>query len=159
MRTSYSTTQEHEKATMSTGVSVNDNFYKAYSHHIAAMQIIAECAKVYILNNWEKIKDWSDLEVVVEDNNTDEYVEYFKYTGTRKDRAEANTKGSEFWNKRLLKLDEADKKRHNPAITVTDVVLDPSDGDFSITINGRAHNWISDETVIIISDYIEKKIK
>ena len=39
------------------------------------------------------------------------------------------------------------------------MVLDPTDGDFSITINGKEHWWIQDEAVIIIADYIEKKLK
>jgi D-tyrosyl-tRNA(Tyr) deacylase len=39
------------------------------------------------------------------------------------------------------------------------VVLDPTDGDFSVTINGNEHWWIQDEAVIIIADYIEKQLK
>lgn len=56
-------------------------------------------------------------------------------------------------------LDESNKQKHNPIEVVSQVVLDPSDGDFSITINGRDHLWIDDEAVIIIADYIEKKLK
>ena len=46
--------------------------------------------------------------------------------------------------------------RQRPVESVTEPVLDPSDGDFSITINGRDHMWINDEAVVIIADYIEK---
>jgi hypothetical protein len=35
----------------------------------------------------------------------------------------------------------------------------PTDGDFSVTINGNEHWWIQDEAVIIIADYIEKQLK
>ena len=39
------------------------------------------------------------------------------------------------------------------------MVLDPSDGDFSLTINGKEHWWIQDEAVIIIANYIENQLK
>jgi hypothetical protein len=40
------------------------------------------------------------------------------------------------------------------------VILDPTDGDFSVTINGdKNHWWIHDEEVIVIANYIEETIK
>ena len=51
------------------------------------------------------------------------------------------------------------KEKHNPVKSIDRVVLDPSDGDFSLTINGKEHWWIQDEAVIIIADYIENQLK
>jgi hypothetical protein len=45
---------------------------------------------------------------------------------------------------------------HNPIVELNDVVLDPTDGDFSVTINGKEHWWIEDSAIIKIADYIEK---
>ena len=53
---------------------------------------------------------------------------------------------------------ESRKAGHNPIIEVSDVVLDPTDGDFSITINGAEYWWIDQESIIIIASYIEKQI-
>ena len=61
----------------------------------------------------------------------------------------------------LLEQDYVRKKSlHNPIVTIDEVVLDPTDGDFSITVNGgKEHWWIGDEEVILIADYIEEKLK
>ena len=59
----------------------------------------------------------------------------------------------------LIKMEERRARKHNPIISLTDIVLDPSDGDFSLKINGNDHLWIDDESVVIIADYIEKKLK
>lgn len=63
-RPSSQTVEGHEKIFQSSDYSVKDNFYKNYSNHIAAMEIVAGCAKHYILNNWEKISDWTNLNVI-----------------------------------------------------------------------------------------------
>lgn len=166
--------QEDNEATMqSSDYSVKENFYKEYSNHIAAKQIVAECAKIYILNNWEKVKDWSDLEVVMEDANTleghlnkanggnplDDYVEYYKYTGKKLGRKKRLVSpAGDFMKDIFDEMDEKDKLRHNPAVAVRDVVLDTSDGDFSLVVNDRHHMWIRDEAVIIIADYVETQL-
>jgi hypothetical protein len=56
-------------------------------------------------------------------------------------------------------MDQREKEKHNPILEFNEVVLDPTDGDFSITVNGdQAHWWIQDEAVILIADYIEKQL-
>lgn len=168
MRPSSLTEKENEKVMSSTKVSVSKGFYKAYAYHKGAMSIVAECAKIYIKKNWKKVKDWSNLSVVLEDANTlkgflnsanggkplKDYVEYYNYTGPGRGW---NVKSSVI--KRMSKrIDKENKKKHNPIQTISDVVLDPTDGDFSLTINGRNHMWISDSTVIIIADYVEEQL-
>ena len=173
LRPASTTDADNEAVMHSSDYSVSSNFSKEYCNHIAAMQIVAECAKIYVLNNWEKVKDWTDIEVVMEDANTlsshlnkanggnplEDYVEYFKYTGKRlKRKINQNKNGHNFMDDFMNEMDEKDKARHNPATSVSGVVLDTSDGDFSLTINGRQHMWISDSTVIIIADYIENQL-
>lgn len=153
MRPSCGTVEDHEKTFQSTDYSVKNNFYDNYSNHIVAMEIVVGCAKHYILNNYKKITDWSDLNVIVEDNNRKkDYIEYFNYKEPRTRRKITKSNSLE---KILDRIDKEDKTKHNPVITLTDCVLDSSDGDFSLTINGRNHLWISDDTVIIIANYIE----
>lgn len=172
MRPVSMTNEENEEVFQSTAVSIKEGFYDRYRSLKGEMEIVAECAKIYIYNNWEKVKDWSNLEIIMEDANTDvmdkadktdepepyEYVEYFNYTGEKLKRSEGKS-NAKWWNEMLKKRDEDDKARHNPVMSVTDVVLDPSDGDFSLTVNGRVHMWISDATVIILSKFVEEQLK
>lgn len=67
--------------------------------------------------------------------------------------------GSGMISDMLIKSDRKRKRNQNPVLSINSVVLDPTDGDFSITINGNEHWWIQDEAVIIIADYIENQIK
>lgn len=172
MRPCSSNQEDNEAVIQSSDYSVSTDFLKEYRNHKIAMQIVSECAKIYVLNNWEKVTDWSDLEVIMEDANTleghlndhnggkplEDYVEYYNYTGKRLEKKNRLTKSSDFMKEWLGEMDDKDKLRHNPVISVSDVVLDTSDGDFSLKINGRSHMWISDSTVIIIADYIEKEL-
>ncbi len=151
---------DNERIMHGTEVSVTSDFYKSYSHHIGAMQIVAECAKIYITKNWEKVKDWSDLEVVMEDNRNgrkdQDFIEYYNHKETK---LMPRGKRSETLDKMYKRIDEGNRARHNPVKTISGIVLDPSDGDFSLTVNGTTHFWISDSTVIIIAEYIEKQLE
>lgn len=150
-----STTDEDNSAVMhSTDYSVTSKFLQEYNNHIAAMEIVAECAKIYVLNNWEKVTDWSGLDVVIQDGRGGKPVDYFHYV----ERDRTKHKSSETFDAIFDRLDIADKKRHKPITSVTDVVLDPTDGDFSLTINGREHWWIQDDAVIIIAAYVEEQL-
>lgn len=114
------------------------------------IEMVKEAASVYILNNWEKIDDWSDCNVTV--------VSYKKkvtyYNHKDKDRQFADNP----IGRMLKQTHDEQKEMHNPMKTVSKVVLDPTDGDFSMDINDTEHVWIS-EGVIEIADYIENKIK
>lgn len=157
MRPSASTVEGHERIFQSSDYSVKTDFYKNYSNHIAAMQIVAGCAKHYILNNYKKIIDWSNLDVIIEDNSGNP-TEYFNYKERPKRKKVVGKGSSEYMSKTLERFFKEDKEKHNPITSLTDVVLDSTDGDFSLTINGKDHNWISDDSVIIIADYIEKEL-
>ena len=149
----FMTENEFEEAYKSSIFYVDKDFRKEYENHIAGMGHISNIAKSYILNNWKLVKNWSDIEVVVIHGPTGDSVHYYAYKERiqKKDYRNANDI--------FLKFDKARKRNQNPVVTIDEVVLDPTDGDFSITINGHQHWWIQDEAVIIIADYIEKQIK
>lgn len=133
----------------------DNNFMKLYYKYRYAPDEIVNSAIIYILDNYKKITDWSELEFIVYDNKEKEYVEYFnKYLH--------NSKGmiTDYLNKIHDELGYPNKEqRHNPIESITKPVLDPTDGDFSITINDRPIYWLSGDVIIKIADYIENNIK
>ncbi len=144
---------------------VTGEFRQHYEHHMRAMSAVALSAKVYLVKNWEQVKDWSGLHVVIEDG-TGYATEYYN-NGPRQERRQKkmpdrdgqNERESSIMDKALASLDRHMAARHNPVVSVTDVVLDTSDEDFSLTINGTSHWWINDESVVIIAGYAEEQIK
>jgi hypothetical protein len=131
----------------------DSGFLDAYQKYESAKCHTTDCAKIYILKNWKKIQDWTDLHLIVNHGPTGEETEYFKYvpdsrTGTYS-KALADV---------IARMELDDQKRHNPIVSFDEVLLDPTDGDFSITINGKEHWWISNEPIIVLANYIEKNL-
>lgn len=153
-RSSFETTEETKEALQKSTLYVDNNFLEEYNRRIAEMQHIALCAKVYILDNYEKIKNWSKLDVEIRDNtgNITVYYNYIKKEFSKK-------KGRDAFDRIMQEIDTDNEKKHNPIVSLTDVVLDPTDEDFSLTINGKNHLWIDDQSVILIASYIEKELK
>ena len=149
MRPVSTTEKENEEVMESSPYFVKNDFLKNYSLHIGGMQIVAECAKIFVLNNYKKVKNWEDFNVVIEDN-TGISTDYYNYKEFIPNKSVVN---------RFKRTNERNKKRHNPIVTLTDCVLDTTDGDFSLTINGKEHWWISDDSIIIIADYVERQLK
>jgi len=154
MRPCSTSQKDNEKVAHSSDYTVRKNFLQEYQYYIGAMEVVAECAKVFALKNWKKVKDWSGLNVVIEDNSG-KPTEYFNHIP--KDRSKH--KESKTIKKIFDRIEKSDAKKHNPIKSVSGVVLDPSDGDFSLTINGRDHLWISDDSVVVIANYIEEQLK
>ena len=152
-RPSQTTDEGNDEVMHSSDYSVSENFMSEYNNHIAAMQIVAECAKVYILKNWEKVKDWSNLNVVIQDNSG-KPTDYYNYK--KEEFKKENPAQEKFLEEIFEDMELRDAKRHNSIKSVENVVLDTSDGDFSITINGKKHLWISDDSIIVIANYIEE---
>ena len=163
------TEEEFEKGYRNSIFWTDKDFFNEYRKHMAAMSHVAECAKIFILKNWEKVTDWSDLEVIITHGPTGESTDYYnhekhaKRTERRKERQKKTDKSArelpESLRKIYLEMEEKDRARHNPIQSITNVVLDPTDGDFSLTVNGKEHWWIQDEAVIIIANYIENRLK
>jgi len=130
----------------------DSKFMDEYRKHMAGMSHVAECAKIYIYKNWEKVQDWSGLEVIVIHGPSGEATEYYNHEHYLVPK---NSIISDIFEE----MERERKEKHNPVKSIDRVVLDPSDGDFSLTINGKEHWWIQDEAVIIIADYIENQLK
>jgi hypothetical protein len=157
MRPCFMTEEKFEEGYRSSVFWTESNFMDAYRNHIVGMGHVAECAKIYIFKNWKKITDWTDLHLIVSHGPSGKVTEYFNYVPREKKDTPRN--GSKIFEKVFQSMEEDDKKRHNPVITFDDVVLDPTDGDFSVTINGNEHWWIKDEAVIVLANFIEEKLK
>lgn len=171
------TEEEFEAAYKNSVFYVEGDYMNEYRKHIAAMSHIASMAKVYILKNWKSVTDWSDLDVKITHGPTGEVTEYYNHEKALQREAERKKLNEErekeriakglkplkedsYFRKYFKKMLEEDAARHNPILEFTEVVLDPTDGDFSVTINGdKQHWWIHDEEIIIIADYIEQQLK
>ena len=151
----FMTEEEFEKGYRSSEFWTESGFYDAYRKHIVAMEHVSCCAKIFILKNYEKVNDWSGLNVIVIHGPSGEATEYYNHI--HDDNLDIDHALS---MKKLFKeMDKKSKAKHNPVVSLTCVILDPTDDDFSLTINGKEHWWIQDEAVIIIADYIEKQLK
>lgn len=173
-RPGSSTQEGYENIINSSDYSVKSNFMGEYRNHIAGMEIVAESAKIFVLNNYKKVIDWTNLNVIINDNSK-QSTEYFNYEAKvekkerRKEEKIISRSGKLIKHVRTIKspiLDEImdrieaeDKLRHNPIKTLTDVVLDTTDGDFSLVINDKHHLWIDNSSIIIIAEYIENQLK
>jgi hypothetical protein len=154
-----SSLEENEKTWKGSSFYTDKEFMESYRSHLIAMQHIAVCAKIYVEKKWKDVKDWSNLNITIS-YNSDTETEYYNHIPKIRNNSESNkSKHSDAFDKILSRIDKEDALKHNPIVNITDVVLDPTDGDFSLTINGKDHLWIDDESIIIIADYIEGQLK
>ena len=154
-RISSMTLESFEERVASSDYHTTSDFREKYEHHLGVMGVIALSAKLFLVKNWEQVKDWSGLNVLIEDNSGFSTA-YYNHDLRRK---RPEPQDGSITSKLFRRIDEGNAKRHNPITSITRVVLDTSDEDFSLTINGHDHLWISDESVIIIADYAERQIK
>ena len=149
----FLTEEEFENGYKNSEFYVDKNFLSEYRKHMVAMDHIANMAKSYIVNNWKKVEDWSDLDVIIKAGNTGKETHYYKYA----ERDHFNTR-----NVKVAEMLEEWKKEEednqNPIRVFNEVVLDPTDGDFSVKINDIEHWWINDDAIITIADYIELQL-
>lgn len=170
----FMTVEEYEEAYKNSTLYIESGYMGEYRKRLTEMSHIADTAKIYILKNWQKVTDWSDLEVKITHGPTGKTTYYYNHERTIQLRAERKAKAKQKAKERgldkikrstvmddlLARIEEDDREKHNPIVSVNNFVLDPTDGDFSVTINGdQEHWWIGDEEVIIIADYIEGKLK
>jgi len=151
----FMTEEEYENAYKQSLFYVEKDYMEEYRKHMVAMEHVASMAKVFILKNWKKVTDWSGLDVKIKHGPSGKVTEYFNYVPY----VPGDKKHSKTWDEMMIRIDEDNKKKHNPIREFNSVVLDPTDGDFSITVNGdQEHWWIQEEAVIIIADYIENQL-
>ena len=164
-RPCFMTEEDFEDGMKTTEFWTEKEFFDTYRKHMVGMGLVADCAKIYILKNYQEVKSWEDLDVKITHGPTGKVTDYYNHK-KRVERIEErrSSKGARVHKSGILddmikRIDKRNKKRHNPISSLTDVVLDPTDGDFSLTVNGNQHWWISDEEIIVIADYIEKQLK
>lgn len=114
--------------------------YNSLQNQTCALVAIA---KNYIFHNWEKVQDWSDLNILLYNRN----ITYNK-----------NKSKSEWFSKKSYKMLERIGSGVNPIKTL-EIIYDEIDSDMSVTINGKEFWWIPDNNVIDIADYIETYLK
>lgn len=162
----YETVEDFENGWKRSVFYVEKDYMSEYRKHMAAMSHVAQFAKVFILKNWESVKDWSDLDIKIVGGargRDAEPIHYYKYVERPKrenkfSKLASPPKEDSAWSRITRRLDEERKAGENPVVSVSDVVLDPTDGDFSITINGTEYWWLLDEEVIVLADYVEKQL-
>jgi hypothetical protein len=84
MRPCFMTEEQFEEGYQSSVFWTDKDFMNAYRKHIVGMGHIAECAKIFILKNWKKITDWTDLHLVVTHGPSGKVTEYFNYVPIEK---------------------------------------------------------------------------
>ena len=127
-------------------------FRKNYIQFSAEVRRTIEAAKIYILDNYQKIEDYSDLSLILRCANH----EGTKYFGKKRIKRRGKKNGK---NTILSDLIE-DMEREKIEISKFDsAVYDWSDGDFSVVFNGISYNWIDGESIIDIASYIESRLK
>jgi hypothetical protein len=165
---------EYKKHWQSSVFWVEGDYMKEYHKYQEAMHHIAEFAKMYILENYEKVKDWSELDVKLRHGLDGTKVEFYNHYKKPFEAPEPSErmkkfltlvskeeprKKSDTFLKLMDEIEETNKKRHNPIVTFDQAILDTSDGDFSVKINGQDFYWITDRPIIVIADYIEQQLK
>ena len=141
-----------KKGMQSTNYFLKSGFRVKYNEYLFAIDVVSNCAKLYVLNNYKKVSDWSNLNVTITDGDGIE-TEFYNYKlmfNIEKSSVTMKDVYSELENRR--------EKKHNLVEAITNVVLDYSDGDFSLTINGKDYLWIDDSSIIVIADYIEEQL-
>lgn len=144
----------------------NGKFSDEYYYHLNQASAIAQAAKIYILDNYTKVKDWSQLRVSpLHHNKGHVYIRPKDVVKKQKLQKPFKKNGKTYVPARSVSspiikkvLDRFDRESVT-AETLTDCVYDWTDGDFSLTINGVDYLWLHDQSVIEIANYIEQKLK
>lgn len=122
------------------------NFLGAFDNLSLEIRRVVEAAKIYILDNYEKVEDYSDLSLFIRCANHEGTI----YIGKKVDLV-----ASPGLIRRMLKeLRDATIQ----VSTFDKAVYDWTDGDFSIVLNGVDYNWIDSDSIINIANYIEGKL-
>lgn len=114
---------------------------------------LIESAKIYILDNYKRIEDYSELNLMLRCANHERTC-YFGKKSNRKRLKSGKNKGRAF-DRIIKELDD-----HTIEIKTFDqAVYDWTDGDFSVVFNNISYNWIDNNSIIDIASHIEKNIK
>ncbi len=148
-------------------------FGKEYYQRQYEMSRIVEVAKIYILDNYEKIKYWDALHFNLYGYGGKDRIRLHfgmkdiesKMRRKKKPRPKPKEGKRRLRRERFPSFAKAMKKLDDETIQVRSierVVYDWTDGDFSIRVNGTWYNWINHrnpEAIIEIAHYIEENLK
>ena len=73
------TEAEFEEGYKSSQFYVESDYLNEYRKHMVAMDHIANMAKSFIFNNWKRVEDWSDLDVIIRNGNNGVETHYYKH--------------------------------------------------------------------------------
>lgn len=124
------------------------NFQDNNSKIWVAHNSLISAAKIYIVDNYKSIDDYSELDLILTSGATGKRF----YLGPKRNR---NVSRSNELTRILKDLDDQ-------TIVIEkfeEAIYDWTDGDFSVVFNGVSYNWIDDDSVISIASYIEKKLE
>ena len=128
------------------------NFGEEYYRRMSEMNRVVEAAKIYIVDNYKKITDWTELHFALYSQGKDRETLRFGMKNAErlkryppKPRTESKDSKKRPRAERIPRLEEMMKKLDEERIQVStfdEAVYDWTDGDFSITINGVLYMWI-----------------
>jgi hypothetical protein len=127
------------------------NFKDSYYKQIALCNRLVTTSKLYILDNYKKVKDYSKLSLFLYAANHEDRRIHFG----EKIKSRIGKNVSPTVKKILLKVE-------NEIIEIKsfdEAIYDWTDGDFSVTFNNIDYNWIDDESIIDIADFIDQSLK
>jgi hypothetical protein len=116
---------------------------------LAAAETVVSCAKSYIVKNADRVTDWSGLNIRLKSSNG-EWDYYYKHTVV------FIPKGDGPLDRVLREFEEHCRDNEQQVREIDTITLDTSDGDLSITVNGKEYIAIGDREVIDLAAYIEK---
>lgn len=125
------------------------NFQMRYVEISAELRRLVDAAKVYILDNYEKVEDYSGLHLMLRAANHEKSC----YFGQK--REFDDSKISPTFRKIMKEIDE----KTIEVKTFDKAVFDWTDGDFSVVFNGVDYNWIDSNSIIDIAGYIERSLR
>ena len=126
----------------------NANFDENYVRLTVEIRRVVEAAKIYILDNYKKVKDYKELHLMLKCANH-KGTQYFGKRSRKRKKG-----GSETFNELIARIDEKtiEIKKFDEAF------YDWTDGDFSVVFNGVSYNWIDSTSIIDIASHIERKL-
>jgi hypothetical protein len=123
------------------------SFGIAYYSAVSEMRKIVAAAKIYILDNYQKIQNYSDLSLMLRCANHKGTVYIGKKNQERKFSSEILASVMKEIEEKTIQVDKFDL-----------AVYDWSDGDFSVVFNDVSYNWIDSDSIISIANHIENEL-
>jgi hypothetical protein len=149
------------------------NFGKEYYQRIHEARSVVEAAKIYIMDNYAKVKDWTEVHfnlVGYGEKERSDRVYFGMKDAERKRRYPPKPRPEPKESKRALRAERMPKlaamlKRMDEEkiqVETFEAVYDWTDGDFSITVNGKEYWWIdhhNPDAIIEIAHFIENQLQ